>query len=78
MKVVGMVVVVRDRSPLWAVIAAVVLVLAAVSILLLIITGGRGTVFVVAIPGFPPESIVIGLLVGVLLLALKRRPAKSR
>jgi hypothetical protein len=28
----------------------------------------RGTVFVVAIPGFPPESIIIGLLVGVLLL----------
>ena len=72
-----MVVVVRDRSPLWAVIAVVLLVLAAVSILLLIITGGRGTVFVVAIPSFPPESIVLGLLVGVLLLALKRRSAKS-
>ena len=68
-----MVVVVRDKSPLWAVIAVILLVLAAVSILLLVITGGRGTVFILAIPGFPPESIIIGLLVGVLLLALKRK-----
>ena len=72
-----MIVVVRDKSPAWAVIAAILLSLAAVSILLLIITAGRGTVFVVAIPGFPPESILIGLLVGVLLIALKRRPAKK-
>ena len=72
-----MVVVVRDKSPAWAVIAAILLVLAAVSILLLIITGGRGTVFVVAIPGFPPESILIGLLIGVLLIALKRRPVRK-
>lgn len=71
-----MVVVVRDKSPLWAVIAVILLLLTAVSILLLIMTGGRGTVFVVAIPGFPPESILIGLLVGVLLLALKRRSTK--
>jgi hypothetical protein len=70
-----MVVVVRDRSPLWAVIAAVLLILVAVSILL-IITGGRGTVFVIAIPGFPPESIAIGLLLGVVLVILKRRPIR--
>jgi membrane protein implicated in regulation of membrane protease activity len=73
-----LVVVVRDRSPLWAVIAAILLVLVAVAILLFIITGGRGTVFVIAVPGFPPESIAIGLLLGVLLMVLKRKPAKAK
>jgi membrane protein implicated in regulation of membrane protease activity len=73
-----LVVVVRDRSPLWAVIAAILLVLVAVAILLFIITGGRGTVFVIAVPGFPPESIAIGLLLGVLLVVLKRKPAKAK
>jgi len=70
-----LVVVVRDRFPTWALILVILLVLVAVAILTLVITGGRGTVFVVAIPAFPPESIVIGLLVGVLLLALKRKSA---
>jgi membrane protein implicated in regulation of membrane protease activity len=73
-----LVVVVRDRSPLWAVVAAILLVLVAVAILLFIITGGRGTVFVIAVPGFPPESIAIGLLLGVLLMVLKRKPAKAK
>jgi membrane protein implicated in regulation of membrane protease activity len=73
-----LVVVVRDRSPLWAVIAAILLVLVAVAILIFIITGGRGTVFVIAVPGFPPESIAIGLLLGVLLVVLKRKPAKAK
>ena len=40
----------------------ILLVLVAAAILTLMITG---TVFVVAIPAFPSESIVIGLLVGV-------------
>jgi len=70
--------VVRDRFPTWALILAILLVFVAVALLTLVITGGRGTVFVVAIPGFPPESIVIGLLFGVLLVALKRKSTKSR
>lgn len=72
-----MVVVVRDRFPTWAVIFAMVLVLVAVAVLVFAITGGKGTVLVVAIPGFPTESVVIGLVVGFLLLVVKRMPGKS-
>ena len=66
-------VVVRDRFPIWAVILAILLVLIAVAILGFVITGGRGTVLVVAIPGFPPESLMIGLVVGLLWIVLRRR-----
>ncbi|MGD0422608.1 MAG: hypothetical protein ABSA92_04030 [Candidatus Bathyarchaeia archaeon] len=68
-----MVVVVRDRFPIWAVILAILLVLIAVAILGFVITGGRGTVLVVAIPGFPLESLMIGLVVGLLWIVLRRR-----
>jgi hypothetical protein len=67
------VVVVRDRFPIWAVILAILLVLIAVAILGFVITGGRGTVLVVAIPGFPLESLMIGLVVGLLWIVLRRR-----
>lgn len=66
-------VVVRDRFPIWAVILAILLVLIAVAILGFVITGGRGTVLVVAIPGFPLESLMIGLVVGLLWIVLRRR-----
>jgi len=71
-----MVVVVRDKFPTWAVVLAIILVLIAVAILTLAITGGRGTVLVVAIPGFPLESLLIGLVVGLLWIVLKRRSAR--
>jgi amino acid transporter len=71
------VVVVRDRFPTWAAIFAILLVLVAVAILVFVISGGRGTVLVVAIPGFPLESIMIGLALGLLWVLLKRRSAKS-
>ena len=66
-------VVVRDKFPIWAVILAILLVLIAVAILGFVITGGRGTVLVVAIPGFPLESLMIGLVVGLLWILLRRR-----
>ena len=66
-------VVVRDKFPIWAVILAILLVLIAVAILGFVITGGRGTVLVVAIPGFPLESLMIGLVVGLLWIVLRRR-----
>ncbi len=72
-----MVVVVRDRFPTWAAILAILLVLVAVAILVFVISGGRGTVLVVAIPGFPLESIMIGLSLGILLVVLKRKSAKT-
>jgi len=68
-----MVVVVRDRSSLLAVCVALILVLVVVAILVFLISGGRGTVFVVALPGFPVESIIIGLVAGLLLVGLRRR-----
>jgi hypothetical protein len=68
-----MVVVVRDRSSLLAVCVALILVLVVVAILVFLISGGRGTVFVVALPGFPVESIIIGLVTGLLLVTLRRK-----
>ena len=68
-----MAVVVRDRSSLLAVCVAMIVVLVVAAILVFLISGGRGTVFVVALPGFPIESILIGLAAGLLLVALKRR-----
>jgi hypothetical protein len=64
---------VRDRSPTWAVVLAILLVLVAVTILTFVITGGRETVFVFAIPGFPLESVAIGLVAGLFWVVLKRR-----
>jgi hypothetical protein len=68
-----MVVIVKDRSSVLAVCVALILVLVVVAILVFLISGGRGTVFVVALPGFPVESIIIGLAAGLLLVALRRR-----
>ena len=72
-----MMVVVRDRFPIWAAIFVVLLVLAAVAIVIYVITGGRATVLVVAIPGFPLESIVIGLMVGLISVVLKHRSVRN-
>ncbi len=71
-----MVVVVNDRSPVWAVILAILAILVAVAILFFVLTGGAGTVLVLAIPGFPVESIAAGLALGLLLIILRRKPAK--
>lgn len=72
-----MVIVVRDRFPTWAAIFAILLVLVAVAIILFVITGGRGTVLVVAIPGFPFESILIGLAVGLLWVVLRHKNVRN-
>lgn len=75
----AMVVVVGERTPLWAVLAVIIIViLAVVAVLVFILSGGRGTVLVVAIPGFPTESIILGLALGVLLVALKRKSSGKR
>ena len=69
--------IVKDKVPTWAVIFAIVVVLVSVAVLVFAITGGKGTILVVAIPGFPAESIVIGLMVGFLVFVLKHRSEKS-
>ena len=68
-----MAVVVRDRSSLLIACAAIIVVLVVAAISIILISGGRGTVFVVALPGFPIESIIIGLAAGLLLVAVRRR-----
>ena len=71
-----MVVVVRNGAPLWAILAAVILVvMVVVAVVILLLT--RGTVLVLAIPGFPIESIILGTTLGLLLLAIKRRQRRS-
>jgi hypothetical protein len=68
-----MVVVVRDTGP-TAAILLLITILSVISIIVLIffILQGRGDVMVVAIPGFPPESILSGLILGLLLLVVMR------
>lgn len=71
---IGMVVVVDDRPSLLVVLAVVALVLLTVGVLLFFLIGrASGSVLVVAIPGFPIESIILGIVVGAFLLALKRK-----
>ena len=73
-----MVVVVKGKFPTLALILVMLLVLVAVAILVFVMTGGKATVLVVAIPGFPIESTIIGLVVGLLWVVLKRRSVKER
>ncbi len=75
----AMVVVVGERTPLWAVLAVIIImILVVVAVLIFILNGGRGSVLVIAIPGFPTESIILGLTLGVLLVALKRKSSGKR
>jgi len=67
----------RNNFPTWATILLILLVTVAVAILGLVITGGRGTVLVVAIPGFPVQSILIGLMIGLFLILFRRRFVKK-
>jgi len=68
------VVVVRDRGPLGAILLLItILSIVSIVLLFLILLNGRGSVFVVAIPGFPLESILVGLILGVLLVVARAR-----
>ena len=71
-----MAVVVGEKPSGWVLILVMLLVVVAVAILVFALTGGRGTVLVVAIPGFPVESLLIGLMVGLLLIVFRRRSSK--
>jgi len=73
-----LVVVGGERTPIWPIFAVlIIVVLVVVAILFFILTGGKGTLLVVAIPGFPVESIILGLGLGVLLVLLKRKAASN-
>jgi hypothetical protein len=58
---------------LFTLILVVMIVVGVVVFLL-----SRGTVVLVAIPGFPPEAIFVGLVLGLLLLAFKRARRSSK
>jgi len=65
---------VRENPSPWMVILVVMLLLlVAVAVLVFAISGGRGTVLVVVIPGFPVESVLIGLMIGFLWILFRRR-----
>jgi hypothetical protein len=66
-----MVVVVRGGPSVLAAVLLLIIVLIVVGLLVFLLT--RGSVLVVAIPGFPVESVIMGLLVGAMLVAMKRR-----
>ncbi|HXX72861.1 MAG TPA: hypothetical protein VEI80_04130 [Candidatus Acidoferrales bacterium] len=69
-----MAVIVRDDNPLWVILTVISIVTIVVAIILILILGRMGAGFVViAIPGFPPESILLGTALGILLIVLKRR-----
>jgi hypothetical protein len=68
-----LVVVVRNRGPL-AVILIIISILSLISILVLflLMSTGKYNGVVLIIPGFPLESIVAGLLLGLFLIAMMR------
>jgi len=74
LKAKGMAVVVRDKGPIAVILLAItILSLVSLAIVIFLAMEGRGNVIVVAIPGFPPESLLIGLLSGVFLVLVRRR-----
>lgn len=73
-----MVVVVRDRGPLGIILLVITLLsLVSLVVLIFLIMQGRGNVMVIAIPGFPPESVLIGLVVGALVVVVRRFPRRK-
>ena len=74
LETLAMVVVVGQRSPLLAVLAVIIIViLVVVALFIFIISGVKGTMLVVVIPGFPNEAIILGLALGVILVTLRRK-----
>lgn len=64
----------RDDNPLWVILTVISIVTIVVAVILILILGRMGAGFVViAIPGFPPECILLGTALGILLIVLKRR-----
>ena len=68
-----MVVVVRDRGPLGVILLVITLLsLISLVVLILLIMQGRGNIMVIAIPGFPPESVLAGLVLGTFIVVRRR------
>ena len=68
-----MVVVVRDRGPLGIILLVITLLsLISLVVIIFLIMQGRGNVMVVAIPGFPTESILAGVVLGTFIVVARR------
>ncbi len=68
-----MVVVVRDRGPVGVILLVVSLLsLISLVVLIFLIMQGRGNIMVIAIPGFPPESVLAGLVLGTFIVIGRR------
>jgi len=73
-----MVVVVRDRGPLGVILLVISLLsLISLVVLIFLIMHARGNIMVIAIPGFPPESVLAGLVLGTFIV-LRRRYARRK
>jgi len=78
-----MVVVVRDRGPVGIILLVISLLsLISLVVIIFLIMQGRGNVMVIAIPGFPPESVLVGLVAGTFIVVgrrfARRKSAQSR
>jgi len=73
-----LVVVVRDRGPIGVILLVIsILSLISLAVLIFLIMQGRGNIMVIAIPGFPPESVLAGLALGTFIV-LRRRFARRK
>jgi len=66
----------RDDSPLWVILVVIsIITLVIAAILIVVFSRVGGGVVLVAIPGFPPESLLLGFAVGLLIILARRRRA---
>jgi len=74
------VVVVGERpSSLWVVLALMVVLLAIAAVILFLFFGrGQRGLVIVAIPGFPVESIIVGIALGLSFIVLRRKSIMKR
>lgn len=73
-----MVVVVRDKGPVGVILLVITLLsLLSLVVLIFLIMQGRGNIMVIAIPGFPPESVLAGLVLGTFIV-VRRRCARRK
>jgi hypothetical protein len=68
-----MVVVVRDRGHVGVILLVITLLsLISLVVLIFLIMQGRGNIMVIAIPGFPEESVLAGLVLGTFIVVRRR------
>jgi hypothetical protein len=79
----NLVVVVRDKGPVGVILIAITLLsLISLVVLIFLMMQGRGNIMVIAIPGFPPESVIAGVALGTFIVvrrgSARRKNASSQ